>query len=44
MRFILQKIDEIFFLNKAKINHNESLSVNSYPQCNKICLTLGEIE
>ena len=36
------------FFNKAKIivekkNHNKSLSVNSYPQCNRICLILGEI-
>ena len=32
------------FFNKAKLNHNKSLSVNSKPQCNKICLILDEIE
>ena len=25
-------------------NYNKSLSTNSYPQCNKICLILGAME
>ena len=35
-----------FYMNKKikKINHNKSLSTNSYLQGNKICLILGEIE
>ena len=29
---------------KRKKNHNKSLSTSTYPQCNKICLILGETE
>ena len=52
--YINRKIKKSFFKKAKRIkiecgdfkkqNHIKTLSVNSYPQCNKIYLILGEIE